>query len=195
MIIIYAIALLCIFIDQLTKLIIMNNLPLGDSIEVIKDFFYITYIKNDGVAFGFSFTDKPWLNLTIQLLIAAVCLALFIFFSIKYKDFKKNKWVGISLGLLIGGLIGNVIDRVFYSTHSVTDFLSFILYYPWIEGGKFIINSFPFAVFNIADACLNVGVIMIIIFLLFIEPIKEKRNKPKDGDRPQDEDIVVNTKG
>ena len=191
MIVIYIIAIACIALDQLTKLIIMNNLNLGDSIQVIKEFFYITYIKNDGVAFGFSFTDKPGLNLAIQLVIAAICLALFVFFSFKYKDFKKNKWVGVSLGLLIGGLIGNVIDRVFYSTHSVTDFLSFILYYPWFEGGKLVLKSFPFAVFNIADACLNIGVIMIIVFLLFIEPIKEKKRIKESINKPEEEDTVI----
>ena len=170
----------------------MTNLELGDSIQVIRNFFYITYIKNDGVAFGMSFSDKPWLNLLIQLLIAAVCFGIFIFLSIKYKDFKKNKWVGVALGLLIGGLIGNVIDRIFYSSHSVTDFLSFILYYPWFENGKLIIASNPFAVFNIADSCLNVGVFMLVIFLIFIEPKKIKKEIASNEE--EKEDVVVNTK-
>ncbi len=191
MLVIFLIALACIILDQVSKIIIMTNLELGDSIEVIRNFFYITFIRNDGVAFGMSFSDKPWLNLLIQLLIAAICLALFIFLTIKYKDFKKNKWVGIALGLLIGGLIGNVIDRIFYPTHSVTDFLSFILYYPWIENSKLIIASNPFAVFNIADSCLNVGVFMLVIFLIFIEP---KRSKDVAYEESKDEDVVINTK-
>ena len=189
MIFIYLIAAFCILVDQISKIIIINNLSIGDSIKVIDNFFYITHIKNNGVAFGFAFSDKPAHNLAIQLVIAAICLTLFIFFSIKYKDFKKNKWIGISLGLLIGGLIGNVIDRLFHSTHSVTDFLSFILYYPWFENGKLVITSNPFAVFNIADACLNVGVFMLIIYLIFIEPRKTK--KEKEAENIEEEDTVI----
>ena len=192
MVVIFLIALLCVIVDQVSKIVIMTNLTLGDSIEVIRNFFYITFIRNDGVAFGMSFSDKPWLNLLIQLLIAAVCFGIFLFLTFKYKDFKKNKWVGVALGLLIGGLIGNVIDRIFYPTHSVTDFLSFILYYPWIENGKLIIASWPFAVFNIADSCLNVGVFMLVIFLIFIEPKKSKQELLSKEETS--EDVVINTK-
>ncbi|MCR5741287.1 MAG: signal peptidase II [Gammaproteobacteria bacterium] len=193
MIIIYLIALIAIVVDQVTKLTVMNTMELGESITIIKNFFYINYVKNDGVAFGFEFTSSKTANLIIQLLIAAVCLALFIYLSTKIKKFKDNKWFSISLGIMIGGLIGNVIDRIFYSTHSVTDFLSFILYYPWFVEGKLKILSFPFAVFNIADSCLNVGVFMMVIYLLFIEPKKNKKEE-KNEDNKDSQDEVVNLK-
>ena len=192
MYIIYLIALGLIIIDQATKLIIMNTMSIGESIPVIEGFFYINYVKNDGVAFGFEFTNSQVWNLVIQLSIATICLALFIYLTLKLKSFKKNKWMSITMSLLIGGLIGNVIDRIFYSSHSVTDFLSFILYYPWFENGKLIIESNPFAVFNIADSCLNVGVFMLVIFLIFIEPKKIKKQIATDED--EKEDVVVNTK-
>ena len=96
----------------------------------------------------------------------------------------------ISMALLIGGLLGNVIDRIFYSTHSVTDFLSFIIYYPWFVGGKLTMCNFPFAVFNLADTWLTVGVIMMIIYLIFIEPKKEKeRAKTESSENAEDEVI------
>ena len=188
MIWIYIIAVIVIIIDQATKLIVMHTMDLEDSIRVIKDFFYITYIKNDGVAFGYNFSENPVINLVIQFLIAAVCLTLFVFLSTKIKSFKGNKWYSISLGLLIGGLIGNVIDRIFYDTHSVTDFLSFILYYPWFQDGKLVIMSYPFAVFNFADSCLNVGVFMMVIYLIFMEP---KRAKAIHEEESEKEDEVI----
>ena len=174
MIITLLIALGLVIIDQAVKLIIMGTMTEGESITVIKDFFYINFVRNDGVAFGFEFTKSPTANLIIQLLIAAACLTAFIIIINKQKDFKKNKWFMVTMALLIGGLLGNVIDRIFYSTHSVTDFLSFILYYPWFVNGKLTMCSVPFAVFNLADTWLTVGVIMMIVYLIFIEPKKEK---------------------
>ena len=192
MIITLLIALGLLILDQAAKLIIMATMTEGESITVIKDFFYINYVKNNGVAFGFEFTSNPTANLIIQLAIASIVLTAFIIIIIKVKSFKNNKWFMISMALLIGGLLGNVIDRIFYPTHSVTDFLSFIIYYPWFVNGKLTMCSFPFAVFNIADTWLTVGVIMMIIYLIFIEPKREK-NKAKDETQTK-EDEVINIK-
>ena len=192
MIITLLIALGLLILDQAAKLIIMATMTEGESITVIKDFFYINYVKNNGVAFGFEFTSNPTANLIIQLAIAAIVLTAFIIIIIKVKSFKNNKWFMISMALLIGGLLGNVIDRIFYPTHSVTDFLSFIIYYPWFVNGKLTMCSFPFAVFNIADTWLTVGVIMMIIYLIFIEPKREKI-KAKDETQTK-EDEVINIK-
>ena len=192
MIITLLIALGLVIIDQAVKLIIMGTMTEGESITVIKDFFYINYVKNDGVAFGFEFTKSSTANLIIQLLIAAACLTAFIIIIYKQKDFKKNKWFMITMALLIGGLLGNVIDRIFYSTHSVTDFLSFILYYPWFVNGKLTMCSVPFAVFNLADTWLTVGVIMMIVYLIFIEPKKEKERIKNENENKDDEVININ---
>lgn len=192
MIITLLIALGLLLIDQAAKLIIMATMTEGESITVIKDFFYINYVKNNGVAFGFEFTSNPTANLIIQLAIASIVLTAFIIIIIKVKSFKNNKWFMISMALLIGGLLGNVIDRIFYPTHSVTDFLSFIIYYPWFVNGKLTMCSFPFAVFNIADTWLTVGVIMMIIYLIFIEPKREKAKAKEETQTKEDE--VINIK-
>ncbi len=192
MIITLLIALGLLILDQAAKLIIMATMTEGESITVIKDFFYINYVKNDGVAFGFEFTSNPTANLIIQLAIAAIVLTAFIIIIIKVKSFKNNKWFMISMALLIGGLLGNVIDRIFYPSHSVTDFLSFIIYYPWFVNGKLTMCSFPFAVFNIADTWLTVGVIMMIIYLIFIEPKREKIKAKEETQTKEDE--VINIK-
>ena len=192
MIITLLIALGLLLIDQAAKLIIMATMTEGESITVIKDFFYINYVKNNGVAFGFEFTSNPTANLIIQLAIASIVLTAFIIIIIKVNSFKNNKWFMISMALLIGGLLGNVIDRIFYPTHSVTDFLSFIIYYPWFVNGKLTMCSFPFAVFNIADTWLTVGVIMMIIYLIFIEPKREKIKAKEETQTKEDE--VINIK-
>ncbi len=101
--------------------------------------------------------------------VSLLALALFIFLAIKYtKSNKKVGWLRVTLGLLIGGDLGNIIDRTFYSDHMVTDFLSFTLYYPWVRDGKVVIESFDYAVFNIADSAIVVGVIILLIYMLFI---------------------------
>ena len=192
MIVTLLIALGLLILDQAAKLTIMATMTEGQSITVIKDFFYINFVRTDGVAFGFEFTSNPIANLIIQLTIATVVLVALIIIIYRVKSFKNNKWLMIALALLIGGLLGNVIDRIFYSTHSVTDFLSFIIYYPWFVGGKLTMCSFPFAIFNLADTWLTVGVIMMIIYLIFIEPKKEKeRIKNESSEEKKDEVIEI----
>ena len=169
MIITFIIALICVLLDQLTKQLIMHTIEYKSYITVIKGFFTLTYIKNDGVAFSFNFTENRIVNLIIMTVISLGALIGFIYIAVKTT--KKNEkvwWLRISLGLLIGGDLGNIIDRSFYSDHMVTDFLSFTLYYPWFENGKLIIASSDFAVFNLADSFIVVGVIMFLIYILFL---------------------------
>ena len=140
-----------VLIDQLTKIYIMNNFELYDSIEVIPDFFDITYVRNSGSAFSM-FADKEW-GQTFFKIITPIALigyvALYYFFGRKYK------FLTVGIALTAGGTIGNYIDRLLYS--EVIDFLSFE-FFGW---------GFP--VFNMADTFLCIGVFMIIIHFLFID--------------------------
>lgn len=176
MIIILILSLAFIAIDQITKFIVVSNMSLYEKREVIKEFFFFTYLRNDGIAFGF---DIP---LFIRIIITIIALAVIGYFIYKYRDFKKNKWIGISLSLILGGTIGNFIDRLFQTDHSVIDFFNFYIYYPWIENSKFVFNYIDFAVFNVADACLNIGVFMMLFYILFIEPKKNKKEKSSNED-------------
>ena len=179
------VALIVTAIDLITKYIVRMSLPYATPVTVIKGFFDLTYTLNDGVAFSFKISSDPTVNLIIQTLIAVFALVFFVYLARKVV-FKKQKWYAFALGLMMGGTLGNVVDRLFSSTHSVTDFFAFTLYYPWFEGGKLILASSPFAIFNVADSALNVGVFMFIIYLLFLDPDTHHK-KGKDVEKKEDE--------
>ena len=185
MLYILIIALVAILTDQTVKILVMNLIEEGEEIWIINGLFYLTHEKNSGVAWSFEFVPgNSTMNLIIQLLIAAVALTVFIFLAVKIKNFKSNEWYGFTIGLLIGGLIGNVIDRIFYPTHSVTDMIGVML--PYFD--KYGLEWYRFPIFNIADSCLVIGVIMLLIYLIFIEPKKEKMEE-------KSEDEVINITG
>lgn len=123
-------------LDQASKFLIKNNLKLSDSIPIIPDFFHITYIENPGAAFGM-LAHKRLFFILVTLVI------LIIMFYLYFKVGRANKVLSIALGLVVGGAIGNLIDRVI--TGTVTDFIDF--------------RVFP--IFNIADMAIVVGMVII----------------------------------
>ena len=125
-------------------------MELQDTIKVIPGFFNITYVRNTGAAFSI-LKDS-----TIFLCILSVICILILIKIIK--DFPNNRYTTLAFGLLFGGIFGNLIDRLFLG--SVRDFLSF--------------SSFP--VFNLADSCIVVGVILLIIDLIVGE-VHERKNR------------------
>ena len=140
---VFLIAIICTLVDQVIKLIITNSLDFGDSIQIIPSLFSLTLLQNTGAAFSIFSSG------TI-VLISLVALNLIYWFLIKDKDL--NKLETIVYGVLIGGILGNLIDRVFYGY--VIDYLDFN------------ILGFNFPVFNFADICIVVTIILIIIFTL-----------------------------
>lgn len=151
---IYTISMLFLLLDQLIKLIVTKNMELFQEIKVIKNFFSIYYIKNKGAAFSIMG------NQTILLiLISIICL---LFLKNYIKTIKTpSKLTIVSLGIIIGGILGNLFDRLFYK--EVIDYLSF----------NFFGYSFP--VFNLADIGITVGAVLLIITLL----LEEKNIKKK----------------
>jgi len=138
----FLISAVCVLIlDQVTKYIIIERLPLNSSMEVIRGFFYITHVKNTGAAFGL-FQDSTR-TLTI---ISFVAIALIIILKIMLK--LNYAFYNVSLGFILGGALGNLIDRYFVG--EVTDFLNFT-FWP---------------VFNIADSFIIIGFCLIIILIL-----------------------------
>ena len=136
------IALLCIILDQVSKLLVISNLEVNTGFSVIKNFFSILYVRNTGAAWG------TFSNGTI---ILAFLSMTFLFFAIKYVNEIKNisKLSIISYGMLIGGIIGNLIDRLLRGF--VIDFLSFNIF------------GYNFPVFNIADSFIVISIILIVI--------------------------------
>ncbi|AOM12539.1 MULTISPECIES: lipoprotein signal peptidase LspA [Bacillus cereus group] len=138
----YVIALFVIAIDQISKWLIVKNMELGTSIPIIDNVLYITSHRNRGAAWGI-LENKMW----FFYIITVVFVVFIVFYMKKYA--KTDKLLGISLGLIFGGAIGNFIDRVF--RQEVVDFIHVYIF------------SYNYPVFNIADSALCIGVVLIII--------------------------------
>ena len=135
-----------VFLDQATKLYVASHMTLYQSIEVIKNFFQITYLRNPGAAFGIlSGFKSPWLTLFFIFISLAAAVIILICY---HKTPEHDRLSLISFALIISGAIGNFIDRVFYG--EVIDFL----YFHWYE------HYWP--AFNVADSCITVGVSLLI---------------------------------
>ncbi|MGN0973835.1 MAG: signal peptidase II [Bacilli bacterium] len=142
---VYFIALIVFLMDFLSKNFVINNFELLKSIELIPNFFYITYLQNTGAAWGMFENGS--------IIIAIVSLIIFILISNYLKKLKlDNLWSIISFGFLLGGILGNFIDRVVYGY--VIDFLDFKIF------------GYDYPVFNFADIMIVVGTIMIAIKII-----------------------------
>ncbi len=164
-----------VLLDQFTKLIVKGfSIPFlkifykgmyeGDSFRVIGNFFRITYIENPGMAFGLDpgFNMKLWLS--VFSLAASIGLLIYLYY-IKDKSFSLR----LSIALILGGAVGNLIDRMFYGVFynyaplfygKVVDFLDFDFFKFSLFGKTF--DRWP--IFNFADAAVTIGVLTLIIF-------------------------------
>ncbi|MBE7083609.1 MAG: signal peptidase II [Clostridiales bacterium] len=161
------IVIVCTVLDQITKTCFKNlYFEKGGSTQVIKNFFYLTYTVNTGAAWSF-LADVSW-GQTFFKILTAVSLVLFVLFYIY--AFKRNyKWLKYSIAIVVGGTLGNFIDRL--SFNGVTDFISLVF------------GDYYFPVFNLADSFLTVGVIMLIVHFLFLdESALFKKNNGKEND-------------
>ncbi|MBR2614296.1 MAG: signal peptidase II [Clostridia bacterium] len=150
-----------ILIDQITKLYFHANFTEGDSIKVIPNFFSLSLYFNEGAAWSF-LANEEWGQIFFKVLTPIV---LCLFFAYYIFVAKKSKWARISLILVFAGTIGNFIDRICFSY--VVDFLSFKLW--GINFSDFSIYRFYFPTFNLADSYLVIGMIMLIIYILFLD--------------------------
>lgn len=150
----YLISLIVIVIDQFTKWLVLKYMDLGDSITIIDNFLYLTSHRNRGAAWGI-LQGQMWFFYVITV---AVIIGIIYYMKKSVNEGALFKW---SLALMLGGAIGNFIDRLFRK--EVVDF----------------IHSFPFGynfpIFNIADSSLVIGVGLLIIHML----VEEKKEKEK----------------
>lgn len=135
------ILVLCLFIDQLIKNIIINILNIGESITIIKNFFNITYVKNSGAAFSILQSN------TFLLIIISIIALIFIFKYICKEGLSNFEYV--LYGILSGGICGNLFDRIVYK--SVIDYLDFNIF------------GYSFPIFNFADTLIVISMFLIII--------------------------------
>jgi signal peptidase II len=145
-----------ILVDQIVKIIISSTMGVGETIPVIKDIFHFTYIRNEGAAFGM-LSEHRWVFMIISS-VAIIVMCIYLF-----KFCKERMLTRIGIALVIGGGIGNMIDRIFLGY--VVDMIDC----------RFI----DFYVFNVADSCVCVGAGIVFLGVL-LDTIKEiKENKAK----------------
>ena len=154
---IYNIVAIVLMLDQLIKIIIQKNMELYQEISIIPKFFSLYYVQNTGAAF--SLLEDA----TLLLIVISVVFILLIDNAIKKEEKNLDKLSIISLGMILGGIFGNLMDRILY--HSVIDYISFSF------------GKYHFPIFNIADMGITIGV-----FLLVVDILKEKKNKKKEVD-------------
>lgn len=142
-----------IYLDQLTKWLAVIFLKPIDTMPLIKGVFHFTYAENKGAAFSM-FEDKRYVFMTVSIIgIAALCFYLF-----KFKP--KSALARVALSLVIGGGLGNMVDRTFLGY--VVDFID--------------VRLINFAIFNFADSCVCVGAGLLILYML-LDLIKEEKKK------------------
>ena len=139
---IFIISFIILIIDIISKKLVVSFMIENESIKVIDNFFSLTYVKNTGVAFSM-IEGYVWLIIIVTIVI------LFMLFKF-IKDDTNNKFDLISYGFIIGGAVGNLIDRLFYGY--VVDFFDFSIF------------SYQAPIFNVADIFIVVGVFLLIIF-------------------------------
>ncbi len=150
-------ALICFILDQLTKFIIIYTLPLYESINVIPNFFNIVHVQNRGAAFGF--LNNPDINWQFWLFGVATIFALWLIYTLT-KSSPYNKILFICFGLIVGGALGNFLDRILFQ--AVTDFIDFF------------IGTWHWPAFNIADIGITVGAIGAALYLYKVEENSKK---------------------
>lgn len=143
------ILVICLFIDQLIKSVIINVLSVGESVSLIKNFLSITYVRNSGAAFSILRYN------TFLLIIISICALVFVFKYISKSNL--NNFEYYLYGILSGGICGNLFDRIVYG--SVIDYLDFNIF------------GYGFPIFNFAD------VLIVISMFLIILTMKDDKNE------------------
>jgi len=153
-------------LDQATKIWIDRNLTYADRIPVIEGFFYLTHVRNPGAAFSMFATMDPTLRMAFFVSVSLVAMA--IVFSFYRKLPAGDRLSSFALGWILGGALGNLIDRL--TRGEVVDFLRFHLWsgYTWPD-------------FNLADSFIVVGVGLLVLELLASEGESRGGDAPASG--------------
>lgn len=149
-----AISIVIILIDQYTKQLIIRSLANESSIEVIKDFFYIIHRENSGAAWSILQNGRYFF-----IVLTPIVVGIIIYYMIKI----DSKLLRFILSVIIGGTVGNFIDRLLKG--KVVDFLDFHF------------GSYVFPTFNVADIALVAGTILLAVYMLFIYKNPEDKGK------------------
>ena len=187
MIIPFVIALAVIIVDQISKYIVKSNMELGESFNLIKNVLNIRFIENKGASFGILKDHRLVFMILSSVAIAVMLVA--ILYICRKSVRKNNRFIGVTLGLMFGGGIGNMIDRFFNESVSeyvteksskvVVDFLEF--------------DFVDFAVFNLADSFICVGSILFCICIFLGKYSLQPDTPPQEIEEIEaDEDLKEN---
>lgn len=217
-----SVIVLVLILDQILKIWVKTHLALGQTVSVIGHWFNLCFVENEGMAFGFSFghnVGKLILSLLRIALVVLICWYM-------HRQIKQEKMNGFSLvvfSLIVAGALGNIIDSLFYGLiFSESSFFAVASAFP--EGGGYapfffgkvvdmfyvklfhIPDGFPLwggsyffpAIFNVADACITVGIFMMLIFnkrVLNMDVFQSKAKEavPEKSVNSEDESVEPET--
>jgi len=137
-------------LDQLSKLVVIRSLGLGQSVPVIPGLFNLVYVQNPGAAFGFLASLPEGVRSPFFILISVTAAVLIIMYHARH--LRSQVLPSLALGMILGGAIGNLIDRLRYGM--VIDFLDFYL------------DRYHWPAFNVADSAISVGVGLMVLGML-----------------------------
>lgn len=149
------ISVIFFIIDQISKILVIKYIDINNSIELIKNFFYLTYTHNEGAAFSILTGQR------IFLILIAITILIILFNYIR-KNKIKNKVETVAFSLIIGGSLGNLIDRILRGY--VVDFLDFKIF------------GYNYPIFNLADTFIVVGVFLLLMLTFRKEHNHDNRN-------------------
>lgn len=157
-------------LDIATKYIATSHLKEGESASFLPGFMNFVVVFNNGAAWN-SFAGEQILLIILTIIIIGLFLA---YYTVRYVKAKlpMSKLFGIAVGLIAGGCFGNLYDRIGFGY--VRDFLNF--------------QFMKFPVFNVADMALTFGIIVLVIYFIFIYPKEEKKLKELNSELPKKED-------
>lgn len=169
----YFYAFIVFILDQVTKWFIVNRIPLGEDRSVIGDFFIITSHRNRGAAFGI-LQNQRWFFIIVTIIVVIGI----IWYMIRVIR-ERKVLLSFALSLLLGGALGNFIDRALFG--EVVDFLQFTFDFSLF--GKAIYYIYP--IFNLADSAIVIGVI-----LIFLESLLTWRKEKKGATNEHKTDLI-----
>ncbi len=159
----YLAAAVTLAIDQLSKVLVRAHLACGESTAIVPRFFALKRTENSGAAFGLL---REWSGI----LVFIGSFVVIILFGLR-KERSKSRLAAVSLGLLLGGALGNLIDRIAFGC--VTDFLDFSI----AIGAR----TYSWPTFNIADIAITAGIILFMYCAIFLEGKLADENKADEA--------------
>jgi len=176
---VFIISVLIILLDQITKIWVRFTFEYGESVKIFGNYIKLTYVENPGMAFGIDVNNYAKFFLSLFTIIAGIGLIIYL-----YKIRNKSIYESLPFAFILGGAIGNLIDRVFYGVifnyaplmyGKVVDFMDVEFFDFSILGKSF--SRWP--IFNIADSAVTIGVALIIIFYNKVQTEENKAKTPK----------------